>query len=40
MTLNRFLTYIFYSLECPTGINPVRWHAMLLFAQSKYGVKL
>lgn len=29
MTLARFINYINYSTVCPTGINPVRWAAMI-----------
>ena len=29
MNLTRFLTYTTYSHECPKGISPARWAAML-----------
>ena len=33
MTLARFINYINYSTVCPTGINPVRWTAMISSAK-------
>ncbi len=33
MTLARFISYIQYSTDCPSGINPMRWNAMIKCAK-------
>jgi len=35
MTLQRFISYIQYSTNCPTDIHPVRWTAMIKWAKKR-----